>query len=281
MKYAHALTARQAPPEVRLLAGAAGILATAVLADSAIEHYRGSFRNPAMLGALGASCLGLLASADGSRARPGFSGELRCAVYGVATVTGAVGTGFHVYNLLSRPGKLTLSDFFYGAPIGAPAALTLSGLSGLAAEALRRTPAGVPPRLCGLPAGRVLAGFAALGLLGTVAEAGLLHFRGAFQNPFMLLPVGLPPVSAVLLGRLSLCPQRCRHRLTRFWLGATALLGLIGPLFHGYGVHRAMGGWRNWRQNILNGPPLPAPPGFTGLALAGFAALRLVESGRR
>ena len=34
-----------------------------------------------------------------------------------------------------------------------------------------------------------------------------------------------------------------------------------------------MGGWRNWSQNVLNGPPLPAPPSFTGLAMAGLAAL--------
>jgi hypothetical protein len=38
-----------------------------------------------------------------------------------------------------------------------------------------------------------------------------------------------------------------------------------------------MGGWRNWRQNVLNGPPLPAPPSFTGLALAGLAALKLLR----
>jgi hypothetical protein len=34
-----------------------------------------------------------------------------------------------------------------------------------------------------------------------------------------------------------------------------------------------MGGWRNWSQNLLNGPPLPAPPAFTALAIAGLAAL--------
>jgi hypothetical protein len=38
-----------------------------------------------------------------------------------------------------------------------------------------------------------------------------------------------------------------------------------------------MGGWRNWSQNILNGPPLPAPPSFAGLALAGLAALELMK----
>ena len=43
------------------------------------------------------------------------------------------------------------------------------------------------------------------------------------------------------------------------------------------GVARNMGGWRNWSQNLLNGPPIPAPPSFTGLALAGLAALGLLE----
>ena len=42
-----------------------------------------------------------------------------------------------------------------------------------------------------------------------------------------------------------------------------------------------MGGWRNWRQNVLNGPPLPAPPSFTGLALAGLAALWPARGERR
>ena len=37
----------------------------------------------------------------------------------------------------------------------------------------------------GLPAGRALAAVTGAGLLGTVGEAGLLHFRGAFHNPFM------------------------------------------------------------------------------------------------
>jgi hypothetical protein len=47
--------------------------------------------------------------------------------------------------------------------------------------------------------------------------------------------------------------------------------------FHAQGVRRSMGGWRNWSQNLLAGPPLPAPPAFTGMALAGLAALLLLE----
>jgi hypothetical protein len=42
-----------------------------------------------------------------------------------------------------------------------------------------------------------------------------------------------------------------------------------------------MGGWRNWSQNIQAGPPLPAPPSFTGLALVGLAALNLLPKRSR
>jgi LPXTG-motif cell wall-anchored protein len=42
-----------------------------------------------------------------------------------------------------------------------------------------------------------------------------------------------------------------------------------------------MGGWRNWRQNLLAGPPIPAPPAFTGLALAGLGALLLMKRRRK
>jgi hypothetical protein len=50
--------------------------------------------------------------------------------------------------------------------------------------------------------------------------------------------------------------------------------------FHARGVARYHGGWRNWSQNVLSGPPLPAPPSFTALATAGLAALRLRETER-
>jgi hypothetical protein len=42
-----------------------------------------------------------------------------------------------------------------------------------------------------------------------------------------------------------------------------------------------MGGWRNWRQNLFAGPPLPAPPAYTGLAVAAFGALLLMRKAHR
>src|SRR6202012_797672 len=108
-------------------------------------------------------------------------------------------------------------------------------------------------------------------------EAGLLHFRGAFHNPAMLLPVTVPPAAAALLSAAAAGRAERPRRLTWWWLLFTALLGVAGVGFHAIGVARNMGGWRNWRQNLQAGPPLPAPPSFSGLALAGLAGLGLLE----
>ena len=156
-------------------------------------------------------------------------------------------------------------------------ALILSGAMGFLAERVRDTTPGLAPTIGGVSAGRAVAAATGLGLLGTVAEAGLLHFRGAYHDPFMFLPVTIPPLTAALIGNAAFGRMRHRRPMTRCWLRLTAVLGFAGAGFHSIGVARNMGGWRNWTQNLLNGPPIPAPPSFTGLALAGLAALGLME----
>ena len=191
--------------------------------------------------------------------------------------TGVGGLGFHLYNVGKREDGFDFQNLFYGAPLGAPIAITLAGLAGLAASRLilegeHREAAS----LLGLPAGPLLAFGSAAGLIGTVGEAALLHFRGAFHNPFMFLPVTLPPVTALVLALAAFMPGFSRW--ARLLLRATAAMGIGGAGFHAYGVQRNMGGFRNWSQNLLNGPPLPAPPSFTGVALAGLAAVKLMEA---
>jgi hypothetical protein len=256
---------------------AAGVIATSVLADSAIEHYRGSFHNKAMVTPLVTAALSLAASAHGSADRRPAAHPVRDGIYAAAALTGLAGTCFHIFNISKKPGRFSWQNLFYSAPIGAPAALTLSGILGFLAERVRDTLPGRAPIICGVSAGRAVAAATSLGLLGTVAEAGLLHFRGAYHDPFMYLPVTIPPLTAVLIGNAALGRTCERRPLARFWLRFTALLGFVGAGFHVIGVARNMGGWRNWTQNVLNGPPIPAPPSFTGLALAGLAALGLME----
>src|SRR5262249_10926673 len=93
----------------------------------------------------------------------------------------------------------------------------------------------------------------------------------------MFLPVTLPPAAALLLAAAAVSATGRSKEFTRWWLRLTSAMGLAGSGFHVYGVARNMGGWRNWRPNVLHGPPIPAPPSFTGLALAGLAAVRLIE----
>ncbi len=256
---------------------ASGVLAFSVLTDSALEHYRGSFRNRAMFTPLVVSALALVASVHGTADdRPGAHAA-RDVVFGLTAVTGLIGTAFHVYNVGSRQGGYSWLNFFYRAPIGAPMAIAISGVLGNMSERLRKTATGATPTLYGLDAGKALSLFTALGLAGTTGEAWLLHFRGNFQNPFMYTPITIPPASGALLADAALRGGQARRSAARAGMIATALAGLAGTGFHMRGVARMMGGWRNWTQNLLDGPPVPTPPAFTGLALAGLAALDLLE----
>lgn len=261
----------------RRLNRAAGTLAASVLVDSAIEHYRGSFHNEAMVTPLITAILSLLASAHGTADSRRGAHIARDLTYAGAWLTGLVGTGFHIYNISRKPGGVSWQNLFYSAPVGAPAALSLSGMLGFLSERLRDNETDAHPTVLGLPAGRVIGLMTSLGLMGTAGEAGLLHFRGAYHNPAMYLPVTVPPVAAVLLGASAVGEAGRRKPLTRWWLRFTALLGFLGSGFHAVGVTRNMGGRLNWRQNLVDGPPIPAPPSFTGLAMAGLAALALLE----
>jgi hypothetical protein len=248
------------------LGAGAAILCLSVALDSGIEHYRGQFKDRAMFVGPTMALLGL-AAASWIAFQPERANDRlpRIALLTVGT-TGLIGLGFHTYNILKRPGELDALNLFYGAPMGAPAALTLAGLYGLIAGEMQSGRTYVRTRLP-----KHTAGLIAFSLMGTIAEAGLLHFRGAFQDPFMYAPVTIPPLAAIAIGAATVSPRGTS--VAEPLLKATALLGIAGPMFHAYGIHRNMGGWRNWSQMILQGPPLPAPPAFLGIAVAGLGIL--------
>lgn len=261
----------------RRLNRAAGTIATSVLLDSTMEHYRGGFHNTAMWTPLVTSSLSIAVSVHGLSDKRHGAHPMRDVVYVAAGVVGVIGTGFHLYNVTKKVGGFNWQNLFYSAPLGAPAAMSLAGLLGFLAERVRDNDPRGDPQVFGLPAGRVTAAVTAVSLLGTTAESGLLHFRGAFHNPAMLLPVTMPPVAAALLGAAAVGDAGADRRLSRGVISATAVMGVVGVALHAYGVSRGSGGWRNWRQTMFAGPPLPAPPSFTGLALAGLAALALLK----
>ena len=261
------------------LGAAAALLGLSVLIDSGLEHYRACFENPAMYTPLVVSSLTILVNGHALIAGEAPAG-LRNAVHLTTGAVGIIGLGFHFYNIGKRPGGYSWLNFFYGAPFGAPAALTLAALIGFAAEQLDSGKPVAEQRVAGLPFGPAMAAVTSVGLAGTVAEVGLLHFRGAFHNPAMWLPLSLPPTAVALMAKQALAPGQGDAWVTRGSLWATVVLGFGGVGFHAYGVSRNMGGWYNWSQNILAGPPLPAPPSFSALALAGLGVLDLIEAGR-
>jgi hypothetical protein len=256
------------------LGAGAAILCVSVALDSALEHYRGEFKDRVMFVGPSMALLGI-AAATYVAFRPERAND-RLPKFVLITVgaTGLIGMGFHAYNILKRPGELDALNLFYAAPAGAPAALTLAGLYGVIAGEMLTGPNTIRTRLP-----KVTAGLIAFSIMGTVAEAGLLHFRGAFQDPAMYAPVTIPPLAAVAIGAAALTPRAIP--VAEPLLKATAVLGIAGPIFHAYGIHRNMGGWRNWSQMILQGPPLPAPPAFLGIAAAGLGILPALEEAEK
>lgn len=274
----HAIATRPAQTTAaRSLKRSAAMFAGSVLVDSAIEHDRGSFTNPAMVVPLAVSVCSLYACLQRDRQRAAHGRKMRRAIHRTATGVGIVGTAFHCYNIAKRPGGWCWNNLFYAAPLGAPSALLLSGLLGSMAERLLEQP-GTAPRLFCMPAWRSIALLSAAGLLGSSGEATLLHFRGSFQRKAMYAPVLLPPLAAMLLARTAISPTASTRWPARLALRLTALLGVVGSFFHIRGVARYHGGWRNWRQNLYCGPPVPAPPSFTALAITGQTALTLQKA---
>ncbi len=268
----------------RALGGAragSAILSFSVLADSAMEHYRGGFHHASMFAAPVAGALSLAAAmAEPER---GAASRAAVATHVAALAVGIAGMAYHLRNVSRRPGGICWNNLFYAAPLGAPGSLATAGLIGAVAHAMAASDRR-PADGADLRHGRQLAALSAVALLGETAEVALLHFRGAFHDPFMFLPVTVPPAAALALLVHAARPEP-RHRApVRRLLRAVNALGVVGTGFHVYGVARNMGGWRNYRQTALQGPPTPAPISFTGLGLSGLAALDLLdihEEGRR
>ena len=110
---------------------------------------------------------------------------------------------------------------------------------------------------------------------GTVGEAGLLHFRGAYHNPAMALPVTMPPVAAGLLGAAALKPAPALGSGARRGSWRPPPLGVAGVGFH---PSASPGTWAASRNLEPEPAERPAPAGAAELPrprAVGLAALAL------
>ena len=120
-----------------------------------------------------------------------------------------------------------------------------------------------------------------LSLPPTWLEVFLLHYRGSFQNSSMWVPVVVLPV--VLLGgagSLLAGGDGKERAIFRPFAWLLAAVGSAGTFFHFVGVGRQMGGFRNWRYNLMTGPPVPAPPQIALFGLIGVVAADPGEVGK-
>lgn len=252
------------------------VLTPVLLLDALAGHYRRSFAVRAqyapfvsggllVLAALAALVLPRLVAARTVLADAGW----------LAVLTGIVGFGFHQYHgTYRKPGgyHLWLHYTMYGAPPLAPLALTALGL--LAVIAARGL--GGASTVAGVGLRSALFALIALSLLGAVLQAAILHYRGAFNNPVMYVPVTIPVITIVLLIWVLVAAGHAALAGLAFWLWLTFIVGFAGLGMHLRGFDREMGGLYIPWFNVLQGPPMWAPAAFTGFAAVGLVAVYLL-----
>lgn len=261
----------------RRLHQSAGLLAAEAGLESAQEYYRDEAHRKALLMPSFAATVSLFANLHGATDGRRVSSAPRGLALLAVLVAGISEAGFHVRQAIKSPDGRWWQTLWSVGPRGkASVSLALSGLLGLFAEHLRNTAAHRAPTLLGVHAGRVAGLATAAGLIGASGEASLLPMRGAFHNPFMYIPLILPPVAASLVARASLDPRARVHKTTRTCLWVTAGAGMAVAALRAYGVSRAGGRESKARGARPGAASIPIPPRSAALALAGLAALGLL-----
>ena len=251
-------------------------LALLLAADALAGHYRSGFVFRAQYVPFVSGGL-LIVSAIVAAASPGATwanAALRAAGW-LAIVSGAVGFGFHhYYGIARKPGgyKWLLHYLMYGAPQLAP--LALAGVGALALVTARGL-AGAT-NVAGISIRTTLFVFVIMMLTGAVLQTGVLHYRGAFNNPAMYAPF-VAPLCAVFVSTWTLlAPSRTAALTLAALLWLTFLTGFVGLGMHLRGLGRQMGGLYVALFNWLEGPPACAPALFAGLAAVGLVAVYLL-----
>jgi hypothetical protein len=254
----------------------AALLTLLVLVEAWIGHYRSGFPLRAQYAPFASGGLVIVAALSTVVVPDTAQAQAALLAGGwIAVVTGLVGVAYHhYYGIAHKAGsyKWLLHYLMYGAPQLAPLALSTVGvLAVIAAQG-----AGGRTAVLGIGLRSALFGTVALALVGAIAQAGILHYRGAFNNPLMYVPLTVPVLAAVTSGWMSAAPAAAPHALGRALFVLTFLIGFLGLGMHLRGLDRQMGGLHVFVFNLLQGPPPLAPAIFAGLAAIGLIAMEML-----
>ena len=254
----------------------AAVLTLLVVADALAGHYRSGFAYRSQYAPFTSGGLLIVSALAACVAPEAAWANLALRVAGgLAIIAGAVGFGFHhYYGMAKKPGgyKWLLHYLMYGAPQLAPLALTATGAlaliaaRGLAGEA----------NLAGVEIRVLLLGFVAVALAGAILQAGILHYRGAFNNPAMYAPLTAPLLAVFACAWMNVSPNGVALPVLATLLWLTFLTGFVGLGMHLRGMGRQMGGLYVTIFNWLEGPPAFAPALFAGLAAVGLVTIYLL-----
>jgi hypothetical protein len=270
------------PPEFlgldgfRWIALVVAVLTVLTLAEALTGHYRSGFPLRAQYAPLASGGLLVLACAAAVAAPSAVGARTALTAAGwLSVATGLVGVGYHhYYGIADKAGgyRWLLHYLMYGAPQLAPLALSATGaLAVIAASGM-----GGRSAVLGIDLRSALLGTVAVALAGAVAQAGVLHYRGCYNNPLMYAPFTGPLLAAVAVAWYVVDPSaRLRSVLTPLFL-LTFLTGFVGVGMHLRGLDRQMGGLYLWLFNVLQGPPVWAPTMFSGFAVVGLVAVHLL-----
>jgi hypothetical protein len=252
------------------------VLTLLVLADAAAGHYRSGFRArsqyvPFISGGL----LIIAAVAAGLAPNVEWTSLALRSTGWLAVMSGLVGVGFHhYYGMATKPAgySWSLHYLMYGAPQLAPMALTGTGLLALitASGLVGQT------EISGVELGSALFVVVAVALIVAMLQAGILHYRGAFNNPGMYAPFAAPLLAVLACVWILLAPGPGIRAVLSVILWLTFLTGFVGLGMHLRGFGRQMGGLYVTIFNWLEGPPAFAPAVFTGFAAVGLVTLYLL-----
>jgi len=261
----------------RWVALVAGVLTLFTLAEAWTGHYRSGFPLRAQYAPFASGGFLIAATVMAVATPDAPSARLALTVAGwLSIATGVIGVGYHhYYGVAEKAGgyRWLLHYLMYGAPQLAPLALSATGALGvIAASGMAGRAAVVGIELRG-----ALLGTVAVALAGAVAQAGVLHYRGAFNNPLMYSPFTAPLLAAAASAWFVADPSPILYAVLTPLFVLTFVTGFLGVGMHLRGFDRQMGGLHLWLFSLLQGPPVWAPTMFSGFAAVGLVVVHLLR----